>query len=93
MSYDEPTIQHEPTDRLTRICAAMTDVLVAHPEFSPGVQCAIFLHDDKVGGLVLSGYEDQRDAVADVLGHLRAILKTQGVSLELIVVPDDASEL
>lgn len=81
---DEPTRTTGPHDRLTRLCAAMTDALDAHPERGDE-RCIVFLQDAERGGLSLHGYEDDREAIVDLLMHLRAIFKANGK--ELVVMP------
>ncbi len=73
---------YEPHDRLTRLCAAMTDALDAHPERGDE-RCIVFLQseDDQRGGLQLHGYEDDTEAIADLFVHLRAIFRGQGKEL------------
>jgi hypothetical protein len=72
---------HEPTDRLTRLCAAMTETLEAHPEFTSDVKCCVFLDDGKRGGLQLYGYTDDAEALTDLFLHLRAIFRSNGKDL------------
>lgn len=67
----------KPTDRLTRLCAAMNDALDAHPERGEE-KSIVFLQDGKVGGLQLHGYEDDLDALVDLLLHIRAIFRSNG---------------
>jgi hypothetical protein len=93
MNTDPIRTEGEPHDRLTRLCDAMTDALEAHAEYADTVQCAIFLNDGKRGGLILHGYADDRDAIANLFGHLQAIFQANGMSMELITVPNDASGL
>jgi hypothetical protein len=77
-----PQRAEQPHDRLTRLCAAMTDALDAHPEHDDE-KCIVFLHSpaDSRGGIQLHGYDDDLEAVADLLVHLRAILETNGKTL------------
>ena len=74
-----------PHDRLTRLCDAMTSTLVRHPEYGADVRCVVFLQNDERGGLQLHGYNDDVEAVADVLLHLRAIFEANGKTL--IIAP------
>jgi hypothetical protein len=69
----------EPTDRLTRLCDAMADALDAHPERGDE-KCIVFLTSeaDQRGGLQLHGYDDDDEALADLLMHLRAIFRAKG---------------
>jgi hypothetical protein len=74
----------EPHDRLTRLCAAMTDALDAHPEHGDE-KCVVFLQDGERGGLQLHGYDDDAEAIADVLFHLQAIFAANGS--QLLIAP------
>ena len=87
MSDDRPERTAEPHDRLTRLCAAMTTALHAHPEYGEDVQCIVFLDSDaeRKGGLQLDGYEDDSEALAHLFMHLRALFRSQGK--ELLFVP------
>lgn len=75
-----------PHDRLTRLCAAMTDALDAHPERGDE-KCIVFLQSehDQRGGLQLHGYHDDTEAIADLLMHLRAIFQANGK--QLLIAP------
>lgn len=74
----------EPIDRLTRLCAAMTEALDAHPERGDE-KCIVFLQDGERGGLQIHGYEDDTEALVDLLIHLRAIFRANGK--ELVIAP------
>lgn len=89
MSREQRTT--EPHDRLTRICAAMTDALESHPEARGTEKCAIFLDDDGRGGLILHGWDDDTDALVHLFMHFRAIMRANGKDLEFIGIPDDAN--
>lgn len=75
-----PRRTEEPHDRLTRLCAAMTDALDAHPEHGDE-KCIVFLQDGKRGGLQLHGYEDDTDAMVDLFLHLKALFEANGKTL------------
>jgi hypothetical protein len=60
----------------------MTKTLDAHPEMTPDVKCIVFLDDGKRGGLQMHGYENDTDAMVDLLVHLRAIFKANGKELQ-----------
>jgi Asp/Glu/hydantoin racemase len=81
----------QPHDRLTRICAAMTDTFNAHPEHAPSDRCMVFITDRQRNGLVLEGYDDDTEAMVDLLMHLQAIFRANGKDLDIIAVPEDAS--
>ncbi len=71
----------EPHDRFTRLCDAMIVTLVTQTEYDADVKCIVFLNDDERGGLVLHGYEDDAEAISDLLIHLRAIFRSNGQEL------------
>lgn len=77
----------EPHDRLTRLCAAMTDTLDAHPDRGD-TKCVVFLdsYSEKKSGLVIHGYDDDAEALAAVLVHLRAIFRANGKDLQFLPV-------
>ena len=81
MADEEPVRSGEAHDRLTRLCAAMTDALVAHPEATGTEQAVVFLQDGSRGGLVMHGYVDDAEAIADVIWHLKAIFRSNGKTL------------
>lgn len=76
----------QPHDRLTRLCDAMTDALDAHPERGDE-KCIVFLQSetDQRGGLQLHGYENDTEAMADLLFHLRAIFRANGK--DMLIAP------
>jgi hypothetical protein len=80
MSLNATRSEGEPHERLTRLCAAMTDALDAHPERGDE-KCIVFLQDGERGGLQLYGYDDDREAMADLLMHLKAIFEANGKTL------------
>ena len=90
---DEPRRTTEPQDRLTRICAAMTETFDAHPEHDDDDRCIVFLDGGGLGGLVLHGYDDDTEAMVDLFGHLQALFRANGKDLQFIAVPNDASGL
>lgn len=74
----------EPHDRLTRLCAVMTEALEADPEHGPDIKCIVFLDNGQRGGLQLYNYEDDTDAIVDLMLHLRAIFRSNGKDLMLV---------
>lgn len=86
---DEPQrTEGEPHDRLTRLCAAMMDVFDVHAEHGEGDKAIVMLDDGHRGGIVLHGYDDDMDAMVDLLVHVRAVFRASGKDLQLITVPD-----
>jgi hypothetical protein len=72
-----------PHDRLTRMCDAAITAFEAHPEHCDGDKCIVFLDDGKRGGIVLNGYDNDVDAMTDLLMHLRAIFRANGKDLQI----------
>jgi hypothetical protein len=81
---DEKRTEGQPHDRLTRLCAVMTDALDADRERGDE-KAVVFLQDGRQSGLQMHGYENDSDALVDVLMHLRAILRSKGNDLRVIV--------
>lgn len=79
----------EPHDRLTRLCAAMTETLDAHPERGEE-KCIVFLADPGEegarSGLTLHGYDSDTEAMIDLFMHLKAIFAANGKDLKLFPV-------
>lgn len=84
MSGETRTVD-EPHDRLTRLCAAMCDALDAHPERGDEKAIVFLQEDGGRGGIELHGYEDDTDAMVDLLFHLRSIFAANGK--QLMIVP------
>jgi len=73
----------KPHDRMTRLADAAVKALEADSEYEPGIKCCVFLDDGVNAGMVLHGYEDTGEAIADVLVHVRAMLRTQGQDMQI----------
>ena len=80
----------KPRDRLTRLCDAMTTALDAHPERGEE-KCVVFLQDGELGGLQLHGYDDDAEALTDLLIHLKAIFESAGMELHFAAIPDPSA--
>jgi hypothetical protein len=85
----------EPHDRLTRLCAVMTDALDAHPASGPDVKCVVMLQDGERGGIQIHGYQPEEgakdpdsdvsvQAITDLIFHLQAILRGNGQDLKIV---------
>jgi hypothetical protein len=61
----------------------MTQAMEDHPEYRKGDKCIVFLDDHENGGMVLSGYNDTNEAMADLLMHLKALFKANGKTVDL----------
>lgn len=76
----------EPFDRLTRMAERMVNGLEADPEYARAdIRAIVFIDSDveRRGGLVLHGYDDDSDAMAAILSHVKAVFATHGVELDL----------
>ena len=89
----KPTMGRMPTDRLTRICEAMSFTFEHHGEHRETDKCMVLLDDDENGGIVVTGYEDGAEAMTDLLMHLRAIFKAHGKRLDLMFMDEDGIDL
>lgn len=79
---DDVRVSNTPIDRLTGLCARMTEVLE-----EPGnedVKAIVFLQDGEHGGIQTEGYDNQMDAMVDLFVHLRAMLRSVGKDVTII---------
>lgn len=74
----------EPHNRITRLCDAATKAIEAHPEYD-GEKLILFMDGKDGGGLVMNGYDDDLEALVNLMVHLSAIFKANGK--ELIFAP------
>jgi len=75
--------EDEPHDRLTRISSRAIEAIEHDPETKPGDKCIVFLDTAERGGIGLSGYDSDSEAMAALLVHLRAIFEANGKTLLL----------
>jgi hypothetical protein len=80
-----PRRSDRPHDRLTQLCAEMTDLLDAKGAAVADVKAVIMLDDGERGGIVLHGYDDDTDAMVDLFVHLKAIFEANGK--QLLIAP------
>lgn len=73
----------EPHDRLTRMCDTAIRAVESHAERRDGDKCIVFLDDGKRGGIVLHGYDSDLDAMSDLLVHVRAIFRANGMDFQV----------
>ena len=78
-----------PHDRLTRMCDAALRAYEEHPEHGEQDRCIIFMDDGEEGGLVISGYDEDTEAMANLLRHLQAMFAASGMKLDLMSLDDD----
>jgi Asp/Glu/hydantoin racemase len=83
------TQHEEPVDRLTRMSDALLDVFAQHPEYREGDKCIVFANDRKMGGSGIYGYEDQTEAMADLLLHIRAMFRASGKKMDIVFLGED----
>ena len=76
----------EPVDRLTRMCDAMTSTFDAHPEHSENDKCIVFLDDGSHGGIQMHGYDDYAEGMTDLMRHVEAIFKANGLTMTFVPV-------
>ena len=74
----------EPHTRLTRLADAAIKAVENHPEHADDLRVIILISDEQRGGMVLHGYEDHAEAIADLLGHTEAGAAMVGVDLRII---------
>jgi hypothetical protein len=83
-----PTKSDRPQDRLTRICDGMIATFNKHVENREGDRAIVFLVDEHKGGIGIAGYDDDKDALVDLIVHLRAIFRARGQDLHFVPVGD-----
>lgn len=81
-----------PQDRLTLICHAMIAAFSQQPEKREDDRAIVFLIDEANGGIGLAGYDDDRDALVDLIVHLRAIFRARGQDLHVVPVGNTPPE-
>ena len=84
MSQEKRT--DEPHDRLTRMCATMTEAFDAHPEHRENDKCIVFLDDGKRGGIQMHGYDEYAEGMADLMAHVEAMFKANGLVMTFVPV-------
>jgi hypothetical protein len=85
----DATLNSEPVDRLTRVCDQMTKTFDMHPETRSTDRCMVFLDDGKRGGIVLHGYDDQYEAMTDLLVHLMAMFRASGKKMDIMFMDEE----
>ena len=78
--------EDRPHDRLTRMCDAMVETMDLHPERQEGDRAIVMLTCDESSGIVLHGYQDDSEAVAELFVHLAALF-FEANGKRLMVVP------
>jgi len=88
---DDVTSHDHPVDRLTGLCAEMTTPL--ERDENDDVKAIVFLHDAERGGIVLHGYDDEVEAMAELFVHMKAVFRSVGKDLDFIGIPDSPEGL
>lgn len=88
----QPTKSDTAQERLTRICDGMLGTFNQHPEKREGDRAIVFINDETKGGIGIAGYADDKDAIMDLLVHLRAMFRTRGIELHFVPVGDAPPE-
>ena len=92
MSENErPVVSREPTDRLTRLCAEMTEPC-DRPE-NADVKAIVFLSDEHRGGIQMHGYDDQTQGMVDLFLHLQVMFRSVGKDLQFVGIPESPEGL
>jgi hypothetical protein len=75
-----------PHNELTELCDRMLDVV--HTPERRHLQAVVMLQDQESndGGMGLHGYDDEADAVTDILYHVKALLEAIGNGTRLVVI-------
>lgn len=80
-------VTEEPHDRLTRLCAQMTEVL--NTPDNADVQAGVFLSAGDTAGLVFHGFTDSIEGVAAVFLHLQAVFEANGKRMDFMSLEDE----
>jgi len=80
------TMSDTPQDRLTRIGNTMLAAFNEHGEKLGADRAIVFLKDATKGGIALAGYDDDKDAIMDLVVHLRAMFRAHGQDLHFVPV-------
>jgi len=86
MTKPTTTRSDEPQDRLTRVGDAMLTTFNEHAEKRAVDRAIVFLKDEARGGIAIAGYDDDTDAVVDLVVHLRALFRARGQDLHFVPV-------
>ena len=86
MTKSTSTKSTTPQDRLTRICDDMIATFNTNAEKRENDRAIVFLVDEIKGGIGLAGYEDDTEALLDLIIHLRAIFRARGQDIHFVPV-------
>lgn len=82
----KPTKSAVPSDRLTHICNDMIATFNQHGGKRATDRAIVFLVDEVKGGIGIAGYDDDKEALVDLMVHLQAIFRAQGQELHFVPV-------
>jgi aspartyl aminopeptidase len=88
---DKPVKSDKPFNRLTHLCAHMTEALESAIEAETGedltpVKTIVFLEDEKGAGIQTFGYTDSIEAMTALFIHMKAIFEAEGKTLDFVGV-------
>lgn len=86
MTKSTSTKSTAPQDRLTRICDDMITTFNKNPEKRENDRAIVFLIDEIKGGIGIAGYDNDGDALIDLIIHLRAIFRARGQDIHFVPV-------
>jgi len=73
----------DPQTQLGRVAHAMTQTLAAHPEKGDVQQAIVLLHDSKTGTAHFWGYEQDTDALEDLITFMRNLGRAHGITIDV----------
>jgi hypothetical protein len=82
---------HVPTTPLTYLADEMAKPL-DRPECS-AVRAIIMLDDGGHAGILIQGYDDEREALANIVMHAQAMFAALGLRMDIVSIPDSPEGL
>ena len=82
---DEKRSEDVPHNRITRLANVALDA-VQRDEGYDGEKVIVFLDGQDMGGIGMSGYDDDTEAMVNLFMHLRAIFAANGKELSLFPI-------
>jgi hypothetical protein len=76
-----------PDDRLASICDEMHLAYSNSDESRGDEKIIILIHDEDSAGALFHGYEDEKEALAEVLIHAQQLAKTSGGDIRFFAMP------
>jgi len=72
-----------PMDRLTRIGNRLIEDFLEDEELTDADKLIVMIDDADRGGIAMHGWEDDKEALAALFMHLRAIFRVNGKDLQI----------